>query len=486
MQKIQVLAPHSRRSFWHEALLFWDLEEVFYNIDSPITICDNSEGTYNNLQMDSSSPLLVCGSLPHNLFVNTFTSIETICHNNGLVDAQAPQLRTDIDGFVSGDILLFLLDCFQRNRRRIVSTNSIVLATSSNYNYDVAKNQLSDVIKSKDYPMFIRDGNVIYTPLSLSDYSYVLQPEVSFLQSNPFVVKNYALLRFIKALLVTLCPSLKVKELWPNNSRCVISITGDVHDYNGIKGREDREYKDMMANCDILSDLSLEGRAAWYCSAHIATRHPKTFREAFSRGYEIQPHTYLETQYALENWDYKKQNDDLQRCYQAFEPTSGQRDIFRKGFRTHGYQSNYITREVLNSNECLYLSDLQVWESHDNLCKDAFEKGILYFGLPQKASGRNGRPLDLIEIPDTVPNDHVLYRLQNMSPVQAFDLWKSRFDRIARLGGYFQTCLHPYISLFEAAGRKQVYIELIKYMQSKGATFMLPLEVAQHFKGRCL
>lgn len=486
MQKIQVLAPHSRRSFWHEALLFWDLEEVFYNTDSPITVCDNSEGTYNNLQIDGSSPLLVCGSLPHNLFTNTFTSIETICHNNGLVAAQAPQLCTDIDGFVSGDTLLFLLDCFQRNRRRIVSTSSIVLATALNYTYDVAENQLKDVAKNKDYPMFIRDGNVIYTPLSLSDYSYVLQPEISFLQSNPFVVQNYALLRFIKALLVTLCPSLKVKELWPNNAKCVVSITGDVHDYGGIEGREDREYKDMIANCNILNNMGLEGRATWYCSAYIAELHPNTFKEAFSRGYEIQPHTYLETQYALENWDYNKQSSDLERCYQAFEPVSGESDVFRKGFRTHGYQSNYITREVLNANSCTYIADLQAWESYDNLCEEAYEEGLLYFGLPQKAQGRNGLPLNLIEIPDTVPNDHVLYRLLNMTPEQALEFWKSRFDRIARLGGYFQTCLHPYISLFEAQGRKQAYIELVSYMQSKGAVFMLPIEVAQHFSGRCL
>ena len=86
-----------------------------------------------------------------------------------------------------------------------------------------------------------------------------------------------------------------------------------------------------------------------------------------------------------------------------------------------------------------------------------------------------------MEIPDTVPNDHTLYRLFQLTPDEALTFWKARFDRIARLGGYFQTCLHPYISLFEAPGRKEAYVELLRHMQAKGAVFLLPSEVSARF-----
>ncbi|MEM5767148.1 MAG: hypothetical protein AAGU32_02445 [Bacillota bacterium] len=481
MQKIEVIAPIRRRNFWQTALWFWGLEAAFCHVDSPITICDNSDANFNNWQPEDGRALFVCGSLPHHILKETTTATEAVKYNNGTKTVFCPQLDADMDGFISGDILLFLLDCFQLSRRRIVTTTSNVLTSAFSFHYHVAENKLTDTPKHEHYPVLIREGNILYSPLNLSDFEYVLQPEIPFFKSNPFVVQNYALLRFIKAALVSLSPALPIRSLWPGNASCCVSVTGDVHDYSGIPGREDREHKDMLTNCDLLRDLGLEGRAAWYCSAYIAERHPDTFKSAFSRGYEIQPHTYLETQYALEEWDFARQKNDIMRCYAAFDSVSNGNDIFRKGFRTHGYQSDFVTREVLDVNGSVYLADLQAWETPDNLSRTAYEKGILYFGLPQKARGRNGRPLNLLEIPDTVPNDHVLYRLFHMTPEQSFDFWKARFDRILRLGGYFQTCLHPYISLFEAAGRKDAYIELIRHMKSKGAAFMLPIEVSQQF-----
>jgi hypothetical protein len=146
---------------------------------------------------------------------------------------------------------------------------------------------------------------------------------------------------------------------------------------------------------------------------------------------------------------------------------------YSKGFRTHGYNSNYDTRLALDNLGYEYLADLQGWEAVGKYNPGYPENLVTYVTLPQHALDYRGRKLKLLEIPDTVANDHFVYRVKQMNAETALDFFKAGFDRMYRLGGLFQTCLHPYVSLKEGPGREETYRELIHYMAShKNVVFL--------------
>lgn len=328
-------------------------------------------------------------------------------------------------------------------------------------------------------------GKVLVIPIPLDEMTWVEQPEIPFFQWYPFQVKNYALMRFVESLNEILETGLAFAPLWPDGARTVVCITGDVHDYEGIEGRFDREYRDMQYNCRLLEQFGLGGCASFYMSAIVAKRHPAEVAQTLSEGYEICPHTYIETQYLIENWSEERQEQDIKTCIETFRKAYPQSDVYCKGFRTHGYQSDFNTRTALENLGYDYLADLQAWE-----CSGSYDPGfpegtVTYLGLPQHACDSRGRVLNLLEIPDTVGNDHFCYRLKGMNPEEALAFWKKEFDRIHRLGGLFQTCLHPYISIQEGEGREQTYRDLITYMHSFGdVKFMTMGELAAWWRKR--
>jgi len=278
-------------------------------------------------------------------------------------------------------------------------------------------------------------------------------------------------------------PDLPFRNIWSDGACCAVAISGDVHDYEGIPGREDREFADMIYNMDLLRDLDLEGKATFYISAVIAERHPETIRQVVSRGYELSPHTYKDTSYTGEKWPYQKQLSDIALCHRTFNGVCPDTDIYKKGFRTHCYGSDSSTREALVELGVNYIADMAAWETRENLPPELENNGILYLGLPQTGYGYNNLPLQLVEIPDTVPNDHVFYRTWEYTPEKALAEWKRMFDRIYRLNGLFQTCLHPYISLKEEPAREKTYRDLLRYMQSfPGVVFMQMHDAADRFR----
>ena len=310
----------------------------------------------------------------------------------------------------------------------------------------------------------IGSGTVAWLATPAGSLNWVEQPEVPSFTEYPSALENLALIRFIGVMLHYAAPSLQLKPLWPEGAKAVVCITGDVHDYEGIEGRFDREHRDMLYNCDLLKSIGLEGKATFFVSGIVAQRHPEAIKEAVGRGYEIAPHTWRETQYLIENWTYEQQHQDIRACIDAFTLASPGYSGFRSGFRTHGYQSNLATRDVLEQMGYRYLADLQAWEVCGEDNPGLPEGSITYLALPQRAAGRRGRPLNLLEIPDTVANDHFLYRIMGKTPADALDFWKKSFDLCYRTGGLFQTCWHPYISIQEGEGREAAYRSLFEYI----------------------
>ncbi|NLY17785.1 MAG: polysaccharide deacetylase family protein [Clostridiaceae bacterium] len=277
---------------------------------------------------------------------------------------------------------------------------------------------------------------------------------------------------------MSLSKNYKFREPWPDGVRCVVSITGDVHDYTGIPGREDREWNDMKYNFDLLNEYGLEGKATFFISGEVAVKHPDVIKEGLKRGYELCPHTFKETQYAIEDWDYNRQQEDICRCIKAFENAAFEYDDYKKGFRTHGYQSNRITREVLSDLGFEYIADMQAWET-TGAYNPAFPEKLVNFTAYPQFTGDNGSKV-LLEIPDTFANDHFVYRVMKMSPAEALIFWKKQFDKIYRVGGLFQACLHPYISLKEDPGRENTYRQLLEYILSHSAvSFMRMGEISK-------
>lgn len=330
-------------------------------------------------------------------------------------------------------------------------------------------------------------GAVMYIPIPIGAMEWVEQATVPYFTAYPYVLKNNGILLLMRNILQHLLgpQNTAFKALWPNNARCVACISGDVHDYPGIEGREDREYEDMLYNFNLLKAYGLEGKATYYVCGAVAKKHPEAIKEGLERGYELCPHTYQETQYSQEQWNYSSQRADVERCIEAFREACPENRAYTHGFRTHGYQSDHITRQALDDLGYEYISDMQSWEFTGKYNSSRPGDLVTYVAYPQNAVDGKGRPLDLLEIPDSFPNDHVAYRLKGWSPEEALEFWKYEFDRIYRLEGMFQTCWHPYISLKEGKGRENTYRKMIEYMKRHdGVEFMTIGELSRWWRKR--
>lgn len=497
--RIYVISPIKYRSFWAETLGFWGLTCTFSEkgeLPPPKTILlvDNSEDTLRS-SLDflpefivNGGSVLLIGGLP-TVKGGLFGELSSSCIDRGS-HCRAPEVEVPFDGFLPADALLFCLDAGEKKRHQLfgnIPADVTVYASTLIMDRDPGCGKVS-LCGRENTPSIagrkIGAGMLLYMPYTTFSLQYVLQPIVPFSPNNYFTVKNHGAVRLVKGLLATLNPALSFRSIFPYDAACTVSITGDVHDYVGIPGREDREWNDMMYNINILKDLGLEGKAAFYLSAVVGKKHPVEIIEALDRGYELQPHTYIETQYEIEKWDYTRQLEDLNLCRTTLTAVYGREGTFVHGHRTHGYQSNYITRDALYAlGSFEYISDMQAWEVPDMLPPELKDTAILYFGLPQKCCSANSRILPLVELPDTVANDHFCYRVYKYTPEQALAFWISRFDRIYRLGGYWQTCLHPYISIREAPGREETYKSLLRHMQSKsGVEFINPLDLVRFYQ----
>lgn len=331
----------------------------------------------------------------------------------------------------------------------------------------------------------IGQGKIWYTPLVLGAMHWVTQPRIPTFTLFPYEVKNFALLIFMGSLFERLIGSEagSSRTLWPAGAKTVVCITGDVHDYVGLGlgDREDREYRDMIDHMNILQQYGLEGRATYYISGAVVERHPEEMLQGFHRGYEMCPHTYKDTCYCSAGFDYKAQKEDVERCIRAFREIAPQFDDYAKGFRTHGYNSGHETRAALEQLGYDYIADMQAWEAARYSHPGAPDGLITYMALPQRAVGPRGRPLKLLEIPDSIVNDHFVYRIYGLSPEEALQFYKAEFDKVHRIGGLFQVNFHPYVSLKEAPGREQTFREVIQYMVSHDDVAFLRMDELCHY-----
>lgn len=333
----------------------------------------------------------------------------------------------------------------------------------------------------------VSNGIIMYVPIPIGAMEWVEQAIIPYFTDYPYILENNGILLLMRNMLQQVMDGENTifEGLWPDNAKCVVCITGDVHDYPGIKGREDREYNDMIYNFDLLKEYGLEGKATYYVCGAVANKHPEAVREGLERGYELCPHTYQETQYAQEKWNYGYQRADIEHCIEAFRDACPENIAYTRGFRTHGYLSDCITRKVLDDLGYEYIADMQSWEFTGKYNAGQPSDLVTYVAYPQYAVDARGRRLKLLEIPDSFPNDHVVYRLKGWSPEEAFEFWKHEFDRIYRLEGMFQTCWHPYISLKEGDGREKTYRKMLEYMKMHdGVLFMTMSELCSWWKRR--
>lgn len=331
----------------------------------------------------------------------------------------------------------------------------------------------------------IGGGSLLHVCLPIGKMEKLEAPDPGDGAHYLYASRNDGVLLLIKSLLDLLNdfeePGLQ--GLWPRKARCVVCITGDVHDYTGIPGREDREWQDMLDNFIILREYGLEGKASFYVSGAVAHKHPHVIRQGLGRGFEICSHTYQETQYAVAGLDRQQQQEDINRCLRVFEAAAPGYGCYYKGFRTHGYQSNRVTREILNELGFEYIADMQAWMPSGS-GESRYPGNVVNFtAFPQYSEDGNGKKLPLLEIPDTYPNDHFVYRVMKFDPEQALDFWKSEFDRIYRLGGLFQSCLHPYISTKEDPARERTYRKLLEHiLQHSDVEFLTMAELCAWWK----
>jgi peptidoglycan/xylan/chitin deacetylase (PgdA/CDA1 family) len=312
-------------------------------------------------------------------------------------------------------------------------------------------------------------SRVLYLPIPIGKAERVTQPDVPTFTEYPCPVANHALLVLIRDLIAYLCgpEAFDWPGLWPDGARCAVCITGDVHDYTGIglPERADREHRDMVDYMDILAEQGMAGRATFFVSGQVAASHPDAIREGVRRGHELCPHTFSDCCYSSAGLGYAEQRRDIERCIGAFAAAVPGHASSRRGFRTHGYSSNQETRRALSDLGYDYIADLQSWDPNHlgPLGKSAPTR---YLGLPQSFPGETGEQPRLLEVPDSIANDHFLYRVYGRTPEQTLEYYRTRFDDVYRLGGLFLVNFHPYISLKEGPGREETFRQIIRHVKS--------------------
>ncbi len=492
---------------WHRAFTFWGIpydsltidtlkeSEVDFNI-LLLTGMDNiPAATYRMLDkyIEKGGRILISGDLPAG-FKKYFNGLSVRkIQRTDLHRCIRIRNKNGFKEWEDGEILFFTSTYNCGGLDFIIDSTEITDADIPAVSEEMSQSPINPGVwegwKSTSSPALIRKshekGKILYTPFAIGAMNGLIKPNTADSIEYLYPKQNHGLYFFIRNLLeyLTEDEKLQYKELWPNGSRCVVCITGDVHDYTGIPGREDREWDDMKYNFDLLDEYGLDGKASYYVCGEVARKHPEVIREGLERGYELCPHTYQETQYAIEKWDYKAQREDVLRCIDAFEKAAPDYDAYKKGFRTHGYQSNEITRQALQDLGYEYIGDMQAWETTGEYNAQYPDKLVNFAACPQYLSDESSD--GLLEIPDTFANDHFVYRVMKLSPKQALDFWKKQFDKYYRLGGLYQACLHPYISLKEDPERERTYRELLEYILShKGVTFMTMAELNKWWKKR--
>ena len=513
MKKIAVLKQTDLNNdyylnMWLKAFRFWDFQYELIDFNTfdkadmneydmlLVTGVDEinpDSATKVDRYLRSGGKILVCGSMPKaiagyfgGIRVNKIKRINRhrciqICDSSNFLNWNKGEILffTNTSGCLGTDYLIE--DTTEMEAEIIAVSQEMSLVNPGTREWgEWSPSSSPSIIKKR-----VSAGSIMYIPIPIGAMEWVEQAVIPYFTSYPYVLENNGVLLLVRNILERLIEpeNNEYKKLWPGNAKCVVCITGDVHDYPGIEGRYDREYKDMGYNFDVLKEYGLDGKATYYVCGAVAEKHPDEIREGLERGYELCPHTYQETQYFTSGWDYNTQRADIERCIKVFTKACPDSRAYTGGFRTHGYQSDLITREVLDDLGYEYIADMQGWEVTGKYNPSQPEGLVTYVAYPQNAVDKRGRKLSLLEIPDSLGNDHFAYRMKGWSPEEAFEFWKYEFDRIYRLEGMFQTCWHPYISLMEGAGREKTYRKMIEYMKSHdGVLFMTMGELCRWWK----
>ena len=264
--------------------------------------------------------------------------------------------------------------------------------------------------------------------------------------------------------------------IWPENTRCVVSLTFDVDGVSGFINRVPGatkmptlmsmgEYGPSVAMPRILEILDQQNiYATFFTPGHVIDTHIPLMKTIVGRGHELAHHGYMhEPPYTLDSREEKR---ILEKGITSIHKVTGRTPY---GYRSPAWELSEHTLE--------YLADLGI----------IYDSSLMNDDAPSllNLSGKT-----LVELPIHWVLDDAVYfsyvptrnRISPMlNPEAVLDIWKAEFNGIYKYGRYFNLTMHPY--LIGRPGRLLMLEKLIAYMKSfNGVVFLKCHEVADMFK----
>ena len=407
-----------------------------------------------------------------------------------------PRIISGIEPFQPGDTLLFLES--QAPRRDLLPDGAKVLADSAIWNPATERYEHSNRASIVEYSP--GQGRVIYTVYAPGDLKRTpaLRAGEWFPDSNPedlyhignpdFSDEHGALSQLLFAILCRLVDRpLASLGHWPGGWRTVVSLTGDIHEFEEYSVDQTAAAYDMA---DFLERNDLAGRFTFSVTGKALDDNPAVFQEMVERGYQVVPHSAVRATW-LNQLSPEEQRREIDRCLEIFGKHLPEES--RRGWRSHGWSGTEETEAILAEKGIRWTSNLLLqrygeFGENDRHVNDGV--GIAFTCLPEYHPGG-----DLLRLPNTMLSPDWL-RVQILGwcygqtsgpelDEATVRLMKEHFYRDWRFEALHLVDWHPWEELIEHPVFQRSTEELVSlFSDTANVGYLQPAEIADWWRSR--
>ena len=181
---------------------------------------------------------------------------------------------------------------------------------------------------------------------------------------------------------------------WPNGWRTVVSLTGDIHEF-------EEYYVDQSAAANkmdrFLHDRGLGGRFTYSVTGKALKDNPELFDDTIRKGNDVVPHSTVRATW-LRTLETKSQTDEIDRCLAIFGDLMPSEST--RGWRSHGWSGNGDTERILADRGVEWVSNL-IAQRYGEFGRRDFHlgsgTGIAFVSLPEYSD-----TADILRLPNTM------------------------------------------------------------------------------------
>ena len=408
----------------------------------------------------------------------------------------APAFLLGCEPFQPGDTLLFLEDC---GKKPILAPRVGTIVARS-----VLRQTRDDRYSTSEIPSIMENryklGRVVYSVCAAGDSSRIERikagewlpgrnpPGELHIGHPDWSDSDSALSQLLFGLVARLSaqPIVSLGH-WPNGWRTVVSLTGDVHEFEEYQNDQSSAARKMSR---FLEDRELAGRFAFSVTGKALRDNSATFVEMIEKGYAVVPHSAVRATW-LNTLEEEAQREEIDACLEIFRSLLPEES--RKGWRSHGWSGNSHTEGLLAARGIEWVSNL-IAQKYGEFGRRDFHletgMGIAFVSLPEWSDTS-----DILRLPNTMFSPdwlrtHILHEEYGVARGPELDsetlrLMREHFYKDWRFEAMHLVDWHPWEELIDTPAFSRSADNLIDvFKQTENVGFLNPDEIAAWWKTR--